>query len=267
MYHPIASDTGNKTVEGGSLDAFGKKIVTATDVEERRARGDSSAGSIDHPITLAGDPSHYGEIYLIPSLSFTTVNPDGTTQSHTVTNVYGKVTDTGSAFTGKPHKIDIATSHVPNQAIANREDRLPNNTGSLDMIPANEKAERFASGQGTQPTTVQQNQTLFTQNVVGKLLNTVVSGSSTFFPVWVSFPLCYKKTGPAFKGFSAFAPTCNGGTIIIPPSTVPVFVPDCGPFNVGCTPPLGVPLGCLNAVCARNANAIYDPITKKCGCG
>ncbi|MBI1975553.1 MAG: hypothetical protein HYS59_00950 [Candidatus Vogelbacteria bacterium] len=83
---------------------------------------------------------------------------------------------------------------------------------------------------------------------------------------WVTAPpLCYKNTGAASPGIVLFSPTCNAGLKLIPttPPTPPIPIPDCGPFSSLCT----TPLGCLNAVCIRHPNSIYNRLTNHCGCG
>lgn len=55
-------------------------------------------------VTLAGNPSHYGKSYTIPSIAF--IGTDGKTQ--TLTNVRGVVHDTGSAFKSAPEgRFDV----------------------------------------------------------------------------------------------------------------------------------------------------------------
>lgn len=264
MYHPIASDSGNQTVEGGELDRFGNKIVTASDVEEARARGDTSAGDINHPITLAADTAHTGEIYFIPRYTFTTLDENGVARTRTVTNFYGKVTDTGGAFKGRSEKIDIATSHVKSQTAANLEDRLPNNTNTVEFIPANPAAEEFARTHGTQTASTEAPKGAAEDTAPPLLKNSTATGNfSTGNFMWVTSPFCFKHSGSASPSLVAYAPTCNGGFTTIPPEPVPVPVADCGPGGILCT----LPTGCLNFTCAAHNNAIWDPVSKTCGCG
>ena len=63
---------------------------------------DDIANGTSNYITLAGDPSQYGQTYTIPSITYT----DKQGVSRTLTNVQGYVHDTGSAFT------TAGTSHV-----------------------------------------------------------------------------------------------------------------------------------------------------------
>ena len=259
MYHPIASDSGNTTVEGGELDMNGKRIVTASDIYRARELGDTDAGNINTPITLAGDKSHADELYFIPKLTYSSIDSNGNPQTYTLTNFYGRVTDTGSAFRGRTEKIDIATTHARSQSVANQEDRLPNNTGTVQLIPANDKARRFATGQGTQDAAVV---TVPNQDSQTPSSGSSFSGSSGPGFMWVTAPLCFKLTGPAGPSKVPFAPSCNGG-FATPPGVPPVPVLDCGPRGILCT----IPTGCLNLICAANANAIYDSASKTCGCG
>jgi hypothetical protein len=61
----------------------------------------------DLNVTLASDPSRYGETINVGTVTF--VSPiDG--KQYTLDNVRGFVHDTGSAFKGRPEKVDIAVS-------------------------------------------------------------------------------------------------------------------------------------------------------------
>jgi hypothetical protein len=61
----------------------------------------------DLAVTLASDPSRYGETINVGTITF--VSPiDG--KQYTLDNVHGFVHDTGSAFKGRPEKVDIAVS-------------------------------------------------------------------------------------------------------------------------------------------------------------
>jgi hypothetical protein len=57
-------------------------------------------------VTLAGDPSRYGQTVNMGSLTYTSPIDR---QSYTLPNVTGYVHDTGSAFKGRPDKLDVAT--------------------------------------------------------------------------------------------------------------------------------------------------------------
>lgn len=88
-------------------------------------------------------------------------------------------------------------------------------------------------------------------------------------PGWHTTPDCYKDLMPfnPVPGFNSLAICCNCGLFCIPPLAC-VFIPDCGPFSVACT----IPLGCLNLNCALWPNAIWDRLTNPfstgtCGCG
>lgn len=92
---------------------------------------------------------------------------------------------------------------------------------------------------------------------------TAVEAAAPSNVLWSTLPLCYKHTGPAVVGYAIpKVMTCNSGKNFTP-SGVPIPVPDCGPGGKGCV----VPLGCLNLVCAKTPNAIWNPLTKTCGCG
>jgi len=58
-------------------------------------------------VTIASDPSRYGQWFTIPS--YTYVNAAG--ERHTLTNVPAHVHDTGSAFQGRPEKMDVAADY------------------------------------------------------------------------------------------------------------------------------------------------------------
>ena len=61
----------------------------------------------DLDVTLASDPSRYGETINVGTVTY--VSPiDG--KQYTLNNVHGFVHDTGSAFKGRPEKVDIAVS-------------------------------------------------------------------------------------------------------------------------------------------------------------
>ena len=99
-YSPQEGDiNGNLKMEGGYGSSRpgpdGKYLV--------RTLEDIQSGNSNY-VTLAGDPSLYGTVYTIPSISYT----DKVGLIHTLTNVTGVVHDTGSAFTGKTYKIDVA---------------------------------------------------------------------------------------------------------------------------------------------------------------
>lgn len=88
-------------------------------------------------------------------------------------------------------------------------------------------------------------------------------------PGWHTTPDCYKDLAPfnPIPGFNSLAICCNCGLFCAPPLAC-VFVPDCGPFSVACT----IPLGCLNLNCKLWPNAIWDKFTNPlgtgiCGCG
>ncbi len=84
--------------------------------------------------------------------------------------------------------------------------------------------------------------------------------------MYVSAPFCFKYGGPLKPPIVVpKVTTCNGGVIFSPLGPVPT--PDCGPRGAACEPPIGAPTGCLNLICAAHNNALWDPVTKTCGCG
>lgn len=58
-------------------------------------------------VTLASDPRNYGKYYNLGTITYTSALDK---QKHTVENVVGYVHDTGSAFRGRPDKLDICTT-------------------------------------------------------------------------------------------------------------------------------------------------------------
>ena len=99
---------------------------------------------------------------------------------------------------------------------------------------------------------------------------------------WFTTPDCYKDDDPNYlpPGYSAIAPCCNCGIIIVNAgkTCVASFVLDCGTNETTCliasTCAHYIPLGCLNLICMVLPNAIWDgppgadpPITGICGCG
>ena len=70
-------------------------------------------------VTLAGDPSRYGQTVKMGPLTYTSPIDQ---KSYTVPNVTGYVHDTGSAFKGRPDKLDVAAGDFrgwsPQQASA-----------------------------------------------------------------------------------------------------------------------------------------------------
>jgi hypothetical protein len=103
-------------------------------------------------VTIAGDPSTYGQQYIIPSVTFT--NAQGVTQ--TLTNVPAVVHDTGSAFTGAgTGHFDVAVDNgLSNSQLENQ----PFTSTGLQFQPANGLAAQAAANpQGAQHSTLVQN--------------------------------------------------------------------------------------------------------------
>lgn len=83
---------------------------------------DYRTGKADH-VTIAADPSHYGEWYTIPS--YTYINAKG--EQHTLKNVPAYVHDTGSAFQGRRRKFDVAADYSTGDSHGARLDRANGN--------------------------------------------------------------------------------------------------------------------------------------------
>ena len=83
---------------------------------------DFRTGKSDY-VTMAADPSHYGEWYTVPE--YTYKNAAG--EQHTLKDVPGYVHDTGSFFKGKPRKFDMAVDYATSDKHGERLDRA--NTG------------------------------------------------------------------------------------------------------------------------------------------
>jgi hypothetical protein len=121
----VAGSGGEGGYESSRVGLDGQAVVrTLQDV----ASGNSSY------VTLAGDPSTYGQRYTIPTVTFT--NSSGQTQ--TLTNVLGYVHDTGSAFTGAgTSKFDLAVDRDLSQSEINSQPFLANN-GSVTLTAADD---------------------------------------------------------------------------------------------------------------------------------
>lgn len=100
------------------------------------------------------------------------------------------------------------------------------------------------------------------QNNTGSGAGSNPTGTVPGGTLWMTTPLCFKHMGPAGAGRVSKATSCNSG-FATPPGSAPIPVADCGIGGVLCT----IPTGCLNLNCKANNNAIFDPITKTCGCG
>ena len=118
-------------VEGGYASSKagldGKNVVRTLD--------DVSSGKSTY-VTLAGDPSQYGQAYMIPSITY----KDSTGATKTLTNITGYVHDTGSAFEGKGKtKFDVAVGrdYVSNGPILNSQPFLVGGTKLLHSSKSN----------------------------------------------------------------------------------------------------------------------------------
>jgi len=105
--------------------------------------------------------------------------------------------------------------------------------------------------------------------------------------LWSTSPYCYKHTGPASPKQLKMANTCNAGYFAYNVSCghhtccASVYMYDCGVYGARCNTatPLawggpcaghttdGPLAGCLNYKCRSKPNSIWDPMSKKCGCG
>ncbi len=83
---------------------------------------DFRTGKSDY-VTIAAKPSHYGEWYTIPEYSY--VNAKG--ELHTLHNIPAYVHDTGSAFTHRADKFDIAADYGTSDRHGARLDRANGN--------------------------------------------------------------------------------------------------------------------------------------------
>lgn len=80
-------------------------------------------------VTIASDPSRYGEWYTIPKITYT--NTKG--ETYTMYNVKAYVHDTGGAFQGRPDKFDIAVDRGTGFSSGDGLDKqLIQNAGSLE---------------------------------------------------------------------------------------------------------------------------------------
>jgi hypothetical protein len=87
----------------------GKSLVRTLD--------DYAAGKSAY-VTVAGDPSYYGQKYTIPSITYT----DASGNQQTLSNVPAYVHDTGKAFKGQPEgRFDVAVGTDYSSGALNRQ--------------------------------------------------------------------------------------------------------------------------------------------------
>lgn len=263
-YWPIRSDTGNRTIEGGWQTSRAGPTGSFTPSTLEMVRTGQS-----NYVTIASDPSRYGEWYIIPEISY--VNRYG--QRYTLYNVPAYVHDTGSAFRGRPDKFDVATDEAGSQSEANRLDRAQPSKSGVQFVPTNGGIEgRVKSVEGGFVDLGGSLQTL--EGYSG-----TVSGGPGFAYCgngrWSGQAnCCYKQTGPAggpnqYDGVQ----TCNGGYAgqVGSAENPPRKVEDCGVEGTACRKDTTLAMGgklysCLWIACDSGKNAIWDPQTKRCGC-
>lgn len=134
FYFPtVGGDTLEGGLESSRRGPDGKNLV--------RTLQDYRTGKSPY-ITLASDPSRYGQEFILPSVTYTEYDPTtGTYSTYTLKNVRAVVHDTGSAFRGRPDKIDIAASQAPNSEIAKELNRKPHSgLHGVGYVPNNEEA-------------------------------------------------------------------------------------------------------------------------------
>jgi len=155
---------------------------------------------------------------------------------------------------GAPTQASTVSSHVATLATPSKPAALPSGTGgtntgiggSVGATTPPSKPSAAPSSGGATP-----------------------SGTSACNETWCSAPYCYKHLGPPGPpGLHEGVQFCNAG--YIQAGKVPVFIPDCGPQGAACNIALSVARGgdnlsCLVTAC-RGKNAIWDPLTKRCGC-
>lgn len=78
-------------------------------------------------VTLASDPSNYGKWYKIPYVKYRSPID---AQFYTLTNVVGYVHDTGSAFKGRPDKMDVAVGNFTGQSDSQAAQVISGDTAS-----------------------------------------------------------------------------------------------------------------------------------------
>ena len=89
-------------------------------------------------VTVAGDPSFYGNRYTIPSITYT----DAYGNERTLTNVPAYVHDTGAAFKGKPEgRFDVAVGRDYSSKALNRQ---PFSGMNLSFVPGWDQAAALA---------------------------------------------------------------------------------------------------------------------------
>lgn len=110
-----------------------------------------------------------------------------------------------------------------------------------------------------------------------KIISTTNTQTSSGGNMWVTAPYCYKHMGPASPSELKTAMTCNGGFFYWydDDGRHEYFVDDCGINGSACNSAAswqdgatdGPMAGCLNYKCKNKPNSIWDPQSKKCGCG
>jgi len=228
-------------------------------------------------VTIAADPSHYGETYVIPKISY--VNNQGV--QHTLYNVKAYVHDTGGAFRvtdadnaatrdRKLRKFDIAYDSSSGDAEAARLDGKQPSKKDVQFIPADGTAVNTTSDSGAEDdpcwckTNPQEKADCENQTQAASSITPNYGGA----PLWQTSPNCFKHMGnPGGPMVYYLTFTCNSGIKIDGRHTR--YVADCGVNNsVGCSDwlsRLSGTAGCLWSMCKGN-NAIWDPGTKRCGC-
>lgn len=223
-------------------------------------------------VTLAADPSHYGEWHLIPKITWT--EPDG--QTYTAYNVKAMVNDTGGtgptefrvlksdspevkAFKLSHYDVAVAKGDVSAGKTGNYLDAQMRKKGTTlegqniilepTSATANTPPTTFEVGKGTgagkpaQPSEPAQQTQTATQSAGQTTSSNYSSGGSgssggKVSPWSSSNRICYKHTGPASTGFVTTALSCNSGYFCYPIPEPPGFIcepiPDCGPMNALC---------------------------------
>lgn len=257
-YYPVRSYAASEGIEGGWATSRPGPTGSYTPSTLDMVRTGES-----NYVTLAGDPSRYGEWYTIPEISYT--NAEG--ESYTLYNVRAYVHDTGSAFRGRPDKLDIATDEALSDSDANRIQRMQESDRNVQLIPTN-------GGEGPGATS-RYNGTNYGGGSGGESRGGSGSTSTAYCgdDRWSDQDICcYKHTGPAGPpGQYDGVRTCNAGYIMSGDPPAPIYIPNCGKEGAKCEREVSLSAGgpllsCLFTACKPGRNAIWDPQTKRCGC-
>lgn len=191
-YSPAQPGSPNYKMEGG----YESSKTGPDGTNNVRTLQDVAAGNSKY-VTIAGDPSTYGQKYVIPSITFT--NAAGQTQ--TLTNVPAVVHDTGGAFKGAgTSRFDVAVDKgMTNSQMASQDFT----SKGLELQPANDAAFNAATAAtAAKPTTIVNNTNphgaVATQN-----LNNTAKGLFTYPAAGAMLWVFFREGNPLYPVYFA----------------------------------------------------------------